>query len=711
LWRGAFVSLLFHDSHAQASDAEALAATSYLLYRLGVRRGERLSILEKAPRNSVNPRNFFAELKRRKVYRVAIAYAVVGWLIIQIVTQVFPFLEIPGWTIRLIIILVVLGFPIALILAWAFDLTSTGIKRTDDRDRLTQPSQARGPASREPRPASAQEKSIAVLPFENLSDDQRNAYLADGIQDDILSSLAKVADLKVISRTSVRQYKTGTRNLREIGEDLGVAHILEGTVRREGNRVRINTQLINAETDLRIWNDTFDRELTDLFALQSELAERITSALRANLSPREKASLQVHPTADLDAYELFLRARDLFRWSGSGDPRENGERALRLLDEAVSRDPEFAVAYCLASRFHGELYWFGHDKSRSRLTQAKIAADKGMRFCPGCGDARLALAYYYYFGYRDYDLARTELAIAEIETPNDAEIWDAAGAIDRRQGRWEESLSNFEKARQLDPLNASVIWNLAETYACLGRHGDAKRTFAHGLNVHPGAHLFSLAEAAIDLKTSGDTASLATALRQVPPDFNPGGGVTIVALRTSLMKRDYEEAARVLRASRYDRYNDTGIGGPAAVFDGYAIPRTWFEGLIAQGQNEQEEARRSFVAAKTTVEGDLNHWPEDAKSLAMLGMIHAALGEKEEAMRLGRRAVEILPMSKDAYDGPLLATKLAVIYAQVGEPRLAQDLVADLIKRPNGLTGGALRAEPEWDSVRGLPWFQELAAG
>jgi TolB-like protein len=280
-------------------------------------------------------KNFFAELKRRKVYRVAVAYAVLSWLLIQIATQTFPFFEIPTWAVRLVIVLLALGFPVALLLAWAFDLTPEGIKRTDDLDepaakRADLPKAAASPTVAPP------EKSIAVLPFENLSDSQENEYFADGIQDDVLANLAKIADLKVISRTSVRQYKTGVRNLREIGVALGVAHILEGTVRRAGNRVRVNVQLINARTDAHIWADTFDRELLDLFALQSELAEKITVALRANLSPQEKASLRIHSTADLEAYENYLRARDLFRWSGAGDPRENGEKALRFLERALS---------------------------------------------------------------------------------------------------------------------------------------------------------------------------------------------------------------------------------------------------------------------------------------------------------------------------------------------------------------------------------------
>jgi len=656
----------------------------------------------------VKTKQFFAELKRRKVYRVAVAYAVLSWLLIQIATQVFPFFEIPMWAVRLVIVLLVLGFPVALLLAWAFDLTPEGIRRTDDLDDSRQQNAATSAKSVRATPIAPPEKSIAVLPFENFSDNIQNAYFADGIQDDILSSLAKVADLKVTSRTSVRQYKTGERNLREIGETLGVAYIMEGSVRRESNRVRINAQLIDARTDQHVWNDTYDREITDLFELQSELARRITFALRANLSPREKASLQIHSTADMAAYELFLRARDLFRWSGSGDPRENGECALDLLKDALERDPHFALAHCLVSRVHGELYWFGYDRSRTRLTQAKLAGDNALRLQPDLGDARLALAYYYYFGYRDYELARTELAIAQQATPNDAEVWDAAGAIDRRQGRWEEAIPNFEKARELDPRNSSVLWNLAETYACVGRYEEARRVFAEGLEVNPDAHLCTLARAAIELRTKGETAPLRAALRSIPRDFDPGGAVTTVALRVSLMDSDYAEAARLLGASRAEKYNDSGIGGPAAIFDGYTLPRTWYEGLIARGRGEMDAAERAFAVAQRMVEADLALWRDDAKTLALLGLLHAARGRKDEAIRAGRRAVELLPVSKDAYDGPLMATKLAVIYAQVGELDLALELLANLVKTPNGPTGGTLRVEPEWGLLRGDPRFETL---
>ena len=642
-------------------------------------------------------RNFFAELQRRKVYRVAIAYAVAAWLLAQVVTQLLPVFDVPHWAIRLIIVLLIVGFPVALALSWAFDLTPEGIKRTGDA----------------PEPGAVREvpeKSIAVLPFENLSDDQQNTYFADGIQDDILSSLAKVADLKVISRTSVRQYRGGGRNLREIGVALGVAHILEGTVRRAGDRVRVNAQLIDARTDAHVWAETFDREIIDLFALQSELAERIAAELRANLSPQEKVNIQVHPTADLAAYDLYLRARDLFRWSGAGDPRENGEKALRLLQEALRRDPGFALAHALASRFHGELFWFGHDRTQARLEMAKAEAETALRLRPALGEARLALAYYHYYGGREYKLARKELVLALEATPNDAEVWDGAAAVDRRQGLWQEAVANFEEARQLDPRNAAVLWNLSETYACLGRYEEARRGFAEGLSVNPQAYLFLLAMGSVDLKRDGDLTPLRSALARIPSGFDPGGAVTTVAVRLSLMQHDYAEAMRLLDAVESKQLNDGGIGGTAASLDGYAFPTSWYRGLVLEGQGDSAGAKRSFEEARQAIESDAQTCgcAQDAKTYSMLGLLEAALGRGEEAKKQGDRSVQLLPVSQDAYDGPVIATNLAVIHARIGEPDRAIDQLGALRGVPNGPTPGLLRVEPEWDVLRGHLGFQEL---
>ena len=649
-------------------------------------------------------KSFFAELKRRKVHRVAIAYAVAAWLLIQIATQVFPFFEIPNWAVRLVVLLLVLGFPIALTLSWIFDLTSQGIRRTEESDRSLAALPV-GPAAIRNIP----EKSIAVLPFENLSDDKENEYFAAGVHNDILSNLAKVADLKVISRTSVQQFKSGTRNLREIGLALGVAHILEGTARRAGNRIRVNAQLIDARSDAQLWGETFDREITDLFALQSELAQRISRELRANLSAREKTNLQTHPTRDILAYELFLRARELFHWAGSGYSYDKGADALRLIDEAIKRDPQFALAYGLASRLHSELFWFGYDKSASRLEKAKAAADAALQLQPDLGEAHLAKAFYYYYGFRQYNVAQKHVTDAIRAIPNDADVLNTAGAIARRVGRWNEAASTLEQARDRDPRNLSVLWSLFESYLALHEYTKADGTVNDALSVSPAADFFVLARNAIALFRDGDTAPLRSALRKLPRSFDPGGATSTIALRLSLMERDVEEADRVLAACRHEKLDDNGLSGVAGALDGYTVPKSWYAGLIAQARGNESSARAAFEQAKRAVRDDLVQSPNDAKTLAMLALIHAAVGEKNEALGAATRAGELLPIAKDSFDGPILATTLAAVSAKLGEKDSAIRQLESLVGIPNGPTPGTLRVEPEWDSLRDDPRFRKLA--
>ncbi len=652
-------------------------------------------------------KSFFVELKRRKVYRVAIAYAVASWLLIQIATQVFPFFEIPNWAVRLVVIVLVLGFPIALILSWIFDLTPQGIRRTDDSDRSLAALQIAPATTR-----NVPEKSIAVLPFENLSDDKENEYFAAGVHDDILSNLAKVADLKVISRTSVQQFKTGVRNLREmreIGLALGVAHILEGTARRAGNRIRVNAQLIDARSDAHLWGETFDREITDLFALQSELAERITQALRANLSAREKTNLQTHPTRDILAYELFLRARELFHWAGSGYSYDKGADALRLIDEAVKRDPQFALAYALASRLHSELFWFGYDKSASRLEKAKTAADTALKLQPNLGEAHLATAFYYYYGFRRYDVAQKHVTAAIRAIPNNADVLNTAGAIARRDGRWHESVTNLEQGCDRDPRNLSVLWSLFESYLALHEYTKAEGTVNDALSVSPNAPFFVLARSAIALFRDGETAPLRSSLRQIPGSFDPGGATSTIALRLSLMERDLDEADRLLAACAHEKLDDNGLSGVTGALDGYIVPKSWYAGLIARARGDESSARPAFEQAKRAVQNDLVLCPEDAKTLAMLALIHAALGEKKDALAAAARAGELLPIAKDSFDGPILATTLAAVSAKLGENESAIRQLESLVGIPNGPTPGTLRVEPEWDSLRNDPRFKKLA--
>ena len=644
--------------------------------------------------------NFFVELKRRKVYRVAAAYVVVAWVLIQVATQVFPFFEIPNWGVRLVILGLVLGFPAALILSWAYDITPAGIKRTEDRPAEVLPS--RLPLAPVP------EKSIAVLPFQNLSDDRENAFFAEGVHDDILSSLARIADLKVISRTSVQQYRSGGGNLREIGKALGVAYVLEGTVRRAGTRVRLNAQLIDARTDAHIWAETFDRELTDLFALQSELAERIVRQLRANLSPSEMAGLQEPPTRSLAAYDLYVEARDLFHWSGIGDPQENGEHGLPLLERALVLDSQFALAHYLASRIHGELFWFGYDKSPARIAKAKEAAENALRLRPDMGEGHLALAFYHYYSARDYEAAIRELRLAQRALPNESDVASALGIIERRRGRWEESILHLERARQLDPRNVSTLWNLSETLTYLRRFSEADQVLAEAITVAPEAHLFPIARAELSLRSRGETAPLREALRRAPPDFDPGGAITTISVRLALMERDYDEAARQLGTCTECKYNDVGLCGFVGALDDYTVPRDWYVGLIARGRGQEGEAMRAFTAAKEAMRAETEESPNDAKVLIMRGLIEAMLGRTDQAIALGEQAVRRLPISADALDGPLIAINLAAIYAQVDRADQALTLLEQLVRLVGGPTPGTLRVEPHWDSLRGDPRFQAL---
>ena len=645
---------------------------------------------------------FIGELKRRKVYRVAVAYAVVGWLLVQVATQVFPFLDIPNWAVRLVIAVVVLGFPLALVVSWIFDLTPHGLERT---------AQAGLPVAKPQAvpPRDVPEKSIAVLPFENLSDDRENAYFADGVHDDILTALAKIADLKVISRTSVQQYKDRTRNLREIADALGVAHVLEGTVRRAGNRVRVNVQLVNARSDLHMWSDTFDREVTDLFAIQSELAERISSALRANLSPREKASLQIRPTDDLRAYECYVQARHLFHWSGVGDAQESGERGLPLLDEAIARDRRFALAYALASRFHAELYWFGSDKRPIRIDLARTTAERALELQPGLGEAHVALGFYHYYAHRDYDRARAELIEARKTMPNSYEVLAALGMVDRREARWDSALANLERANEVNPQSMDALWNCIETYTFLRRYDEAERAIETALTISPHAHFLVLARASLQLRMRGDTSAVIHALRAIPGNFDPGGAVTTIAVRVSLMERDYDQAAQYLAASHRNCHNDNGLSGMAGALDDYVVPRAWYEGLIARGRGDDADARRYFEQALQVVETDAARFANDAKTFMMLGLVHAALGNRNEAIRQAERAVELLPVTRDAVDGALVETNAAVVYAQTGQTDRAITELQRLVDLPGGPTPGLLSVEPEWEPLRGDPRFAVLA--
>src|SRR5438067_9043444 len=473
---------------------------------------------------------FFEELRRRKVYRVAAAYIIASGFIIQIASAIFPAWELPNWTFRFLVTLLLIGFPTALILAWAFDVTPQGI-------RATKAPAAEAHLRRNviilaatgvivsiaagffllPRASAGKvDKSIAVLPFENLSDEKENAYFADGIQDDILTNLAKIGDLKVISRTSVMPYRgSGMRNASENGKALGVGTPLEGSVRRIGNRVRVNVQLINANNDEHIWAEDYDRDLTDVFAIQTDLAGQIASALQAKLSPNEKARLDRRPTQNPDAYLLFVQAHDYA--SQKEMFNDTSLKAEPLFEQAIKLDPNFALAFAGLSMVESWLY-HSSDPVPARREKARTAANEALRLQPDLPEGHLALGFSYYYGDRDYERALAEFEIAKRGLPNEAQAYMAIGAIQRRQGRWVESTANLEKAAELDPKNSSVLLNLGYSYMAQRNFEAADKLFDRAIAAEPQSLQATGMKAAVAIQWKGDLGPVGKQFSAIPPE-------------------------------------------------------------------------------------------------------------------------------------------------------------------------------------------------
>src|SRR6478736_6805643 len=441
---------------------------------------------------------FFEEVKRRKVYRVAAAYVIAAGGIIQLASATFPAWELPNWSLRLVILLLLVGFPIALILAWAFDITSQGIQTTPDtpaprtrRRRNIIMLIATGVVISAatgffllPRVAAHKvDKSIAVLPFENLSDEKENAYFADGVQDDVLTNLSKISDLRVISRTSVMQYRGRPTNLREIGKALGVSNILEGSVRRSGNKVRVNVQLIDANTDEHIWANDYDRDVTDVFAIQSDLAQKIAEALQAKLSPGEKSQMTQKPTENGEAYLAFVQAHNL---SCEIEEPAKLKQSEQLYARAIELDPNFALALARYSQLES---WMlrTHDATSEHRDKARSLAERALQLQPDLPEAHLALGFSYYYGDNNYDAALREFEIAQRGLPNESEVYLAIGAIQRRQGKWAESTANLEKAASLNPKDTWPLHNLALNYQMLRNFDAANKTVDRALQINPQA--------------------------------------------------------------------------------------------------------------------------------------------------------------------------------------------------------------------------------
>jgi TolB-like protein/Flp pilus assembly protein TadD len=656
--------------------------------------------------------SFFEELKRRKVYRVAITYVVVSWALAQGLAQVLPIFDISNAIIRVVIALLLIGFPVALALAWAYDVTPQGI-------RATPTPSAPGSHRRRnvimligigaiisagagffllPRVSAHKiDKSIAVLPFQNLSDEKENAYFADGIQDDILTNLSKIGDLKVISRTSVNSYRdNAARNAREIGKALGVATLLEGSVRRNGNRVRVNVQLINADNDEHIWAEDYDRDLTDVFAIQTDLAQKIASTLQAKLSPNEKERLDRQPTQSSDAYLLFIQARDYA--NRSEHFLDDSLKAEQLFEQAIKLDPKFAAAFAGLSIVESTIY-HTFEPTTARREKARLNADESLRLQPDLPEGHLALGFSFYYGDRDYKRALAEFEIAKRDLPNQAEAYFAIGAIQRRQGKWAESNANFEKAAALDPKDLSILVNLAYSYMALRDFDAAEKMLDRAAAVAPQSWATVGLKAYLAILSRGDLTGAEKQIAFLPADVDPNGMVTWARAWILMLQRKFPEALAVVQKFPGEILMVEGAG---------SVPKAFLEGLINLLQGNREKAQPSLEYALKISEQLLRDAPDDPGRHAQRGFTLAALDRKQEAIAEGKRAVELLPESDDAFDGPRGVTALAQIYACTGESDEALRLIDHLLGTPSGLTIPSLKLDPVWDSLRGDPRFQAL---
>jgi serine/threonine protein kinase/tetratricopeptide (TPR) repeat protein len=544
------------------------------------------------------------------------------------------------------------------------------------------------------------EKSIAVLPFENLSADPENVHIANGVQDEILTRLASVADLKVINRTSVMQYPSGTaRDLRKIGQQLGVARVVEGTVQRAGNRVRVNAQLIDVSANRGLWGQTYDRDVADVFAIQSEIATSIAQQLQARLSPREKTSIQQAPTNDVTAFELYARAKDVL---ASRNGKASLLEAADLLNQAVARDPSFFNAYCLLASTHDRIYFFGDDHTPARLALAEAAIQQAFRLRPDAGEAHLARAQNLYRGYLDYDAALAELDVAAKTLPNDAAVFELKGYIQRRQGKQEEAVRSLERAIDLDPRNSFMLPQIALSYRHLRRFAEETSALDRALAIEPNDLDTKLERAAVDFYWKADPRPLCQMVDSIRAT-NPAATQDIAEywLGCALASRDAPAARNAVTAAG---------DNPPLTDEAVTFSRPFIEGVIARMTNDAEGARAAFTTARVEQQKILQAHESYGPPLAVLGLIDAALGHKEEALREGRRAIELLPVEKDPINGIAMVKYLAMIAAWVGEKDLACEQLAIALHPPSRLTYGELKLFPFWDPLRGDPRFEKIVA-
>lgn len=659
--------------------------------------------------------DLFRELKRRRVFRAAAIYVAVAFGVIQAADVLTPALRLPEWTVSLVAVLTILGLPLALVVAWMFDATPAGLERTPEP--VPVPAARRGGraaflatgaavalallagggwwAARDGGSAGGGDrKSIAVLPFASLSADQENAYFADGVHDELLTQLSKIGDLKVISRTSVLQYRDGERNLREIGAALGVATVLEGSVQRSGNRVRVTAQLIDARTDEHLWAERFDRDLSDVFAIQTEIAQAIVGALEARLTTGENARLSRRPTENAEAYDQYLRAREYMR-RGGGDQKSNWYGAVQLLERAIELDPDFALARTQLSVLHSQIYWFAYDQAPGRLARARAEIDEAFRLDPEMPEAHLALGAYRYWGERDYEGALAEFERALRDAPNSAEVHSQIANVLRRQGKWEESLRARLNVSTLDPRNVFHWRELGDTYLAMRRWDDAERAYDRAVALAPDNSRDIEFRGVVRWSRSGRIEELDAAIRELPAElWQP-------RYMAALHGGDYDGALAQLELQR-EAFIDWQTS--------YA-PRSLFSAWVHAARGDAARARAAFDSARVAAEAAVRERPNDWRRYMALGHAFAGLGRKSETLRALDKLQELLPMERDAYWAPFWHEKAAMMLAAVGETEAALDKLEWLLSIPGPVHVAGLRTDPRFAPLRGHPRFQKLVSG
>ncbi|HYY13719.1 MAG TPA: tetratricopeptide repeat protein [Chthoniobacterales bacterium] len=681
-----------------------------------------------------NSGNFFSELRRRNVYKVAITYAVVAWLLIQAASILLPTFEAPSWVMKAFVVLLAFGFIISVMISWAFEATPQGLKRTAD----VSPEELRGlptwslqkfatfilvvaliaagllvfqltrrPPTITQRPtATVDSKSIAVLPFENLSSDKENAFFAQGIQDEIITTLSKISGLRVISRTSTARYQSAPTNLPDIGRELRVANVLEGSVQKSGDRVHINVQLIQADSDAHLWAQSYNRQLVDIFAVEAEVAKTIADSLQATLSPQEKARVERIPTTNADAYVLYLRARDY--QTRPDNFFQDFRSAEQLYHQAIALDPNFALAHARLSATASTIYhWF--EPTQARKETARTEAEQSLRLQPDLGEGHLALGLYFYYDEANYDAALRELDLAARALPNDGDVGHFIAAIKRREGHVAEAIAAYQRAEAIDPRNSITLYDASQTYFGLRDWQNAVRALERVLALAPDSPNVKIQRGYMEFYSKGSTAPIKAELEKIPADVDPDGIVTFARWDVSLMDRDPVAAEKALAACRLEK-----IGSPPGV----ALPKFYLQGCIDLIRNDNARAQIDFEAARPALEKTVADSPQDAARHAQLGLLYAFMGRKEDALREGHRATELLPISRDVIEGAIVEAFQTLVFARTGETDKAVSEVERLLTTPfsvdyadESITLSDLRTRWEWDPLRNDPRFQKILAG